>query len=54
MIDLHCDILPGIDDGALDLADSAAMAAQGGAVVEAREEVQIAGEVRRVVGGEGA
>ncbi|MGA8218901.1 MAG: CpsB/CapC family capsule biosynthesis tyrosine phosphatase [Solirubrobacterales bacterium] len=26
MIDLHCHILPGIDDGALDLADSLAMA----------------------------
>jgi protein-tyrosine phosphatase len=26
MIDLHCHILPGIDDGALDLADSVAMA----------------------------
>ena len=26
MIDLHCHILPGIDDGALDLEDSVAMA----------------------------
>ncbi len=26
MIDLHCHILPGVDDGALDLADSVAMA----------------------------
>ena len=26
MIDLHCHILPGIDDGAIDLADSVAMA----------------------------
>ena len=26
MIDLHCHILPGIDDGALDLADSLSMA----------------------------
>ena len=25
MIDLHCHILPGIDDGAFDLADSLAM-----------------------------
>lgn len=31
MIDLHCHILPGIDDGALDLADSVAMARQGAA-----------------------
>lgn len=29
MIDLHCHILPGIDDGAFDLEDSVAMAAQG-------------------------
>ena len=29
MIDLHCHILPGIDDGALDLEDSVAMARQG-------------------------
>lgn len=28
MIDLHCHILPGLDDGALDLADSVAMARQ--------------------------
>jgi protein-tyrosine phosphatase len=28
MIDLHCHILPGIDDGAVDAADSAAMAVQ--------------------------
>lgn len=28
MIDLHCHILPGIDDGALDLADSLGMARQ--------------------------
>ena len=28
MIDLHCHILPGIDDGAADLADSVAMARQ--------------------------
>lgn len=28
MIDLHCHILPGIDDGAVDLADSLAMARQ--------------------------
>ncbi len=28
MIDLHCHILPGIDDGALDLEDSVAMARQ--------------------------
>ena len=28
MIDLHCHVLPGIDDGALDLDDSAAMARQ--------------------------
>ncbi|MGE5283127.1 MAG: tyrosine-protein phosphatase [Chloroflexota bacterium] len=28
MIDLHCHILPGVDDGALDLADSVAMARQ--------------------------
>ena len=28
MIDLHCHILPGIDDGALDLADSVAMGSQ--------------------------
>lgn len=28
MIDLHCHILPGVDDGALDLADSLAMARQ--------------------------
>jgi len=27
VIDLHCHILPGVDDGALDLADSVAMAA---------------------------
>ena len=27
MIDLHCHVLPGVDDGALDLADSVAMAA---------------------------
>jgi protein-tyrosine phosphatase len=26
MIDLHCHILPALDDGALDLADSVAMA----------------------------
>ena len=26
MIDLHCHILPGVDDGALDMADSLAMA----------------------------
>ena len=31
MIDLHCHILPGIDDGAVDLADSVAMARQGAA-----------------------
>jgi protein-tyrosine phosphatase len=29
VIDLHCHILPGIDDGASDLADSIAMATQG-------------------------
>lgn len=29
VIDLHCHILPGIDDGAPDLADSIAMATQG-------------------------
>ena len=29
MIDLHCHVLPGVDDGALDLADSLAMARQG-------------------------
>lgn len=29
MIDLHCHILPGIDDGAADLEDSVAMAVQG-------------------------
>jgi protein-tyrosine phosphatase len=28
VIDLHCHILPGVDDGALDLADSVAMAGQ--------------------------
>ena len=28
MIDLHCHILPALDDGALDLADSVAMARQ--------------------------
>ena len=28
MIDLHCHILPGVDDGALDVADSLAMARQ--------------------------
>jgi protein-tyrosine phosphatase len=28
VIDLHCHILPGVDDGALDLADSVAMARQ--------------------------
>ena len=28
MIDLHCHILPGVDDGARDLDDAAAMAAQ--------------------------
>ena len=28
MIDLHCHLLPGVDDGALDLADSVAMARQ--------------------------
>ena len=28
MVDLHCHILPGLDDGALDLADSIAMARQ--------------------------
>jgi protein-tyrosine phosphatase len=31
MIDLHCHILPGIDDGALDLRDSAALARQAAA-----------------------
>lgn len=31
MIDLHCHILPALDDGARDLADSAAMAAQAAA-----------------------
>ena len=31
MIDLHCHILPGVDDGALDLRDSAAMARQAAA-----------------------
>lgn len=29
MIDLHCHVLPGVDDGALDLADSIAMARVG-------------------------
>ena len=29
MIDLHCHLLPGIDDGAVDLADSVALARQG-------------------------
>ncbi len=29
MIDLHCHLLPGLDDGAQDLADSVAMAMQG-------------------------
>jgi tyrosine-protein phosphatase YwqE len=28
VIDLHCHLLPGVDDGALDLADSLAMARQ--------------------------
>jgi protein-tyrosine phosphatase len=28
VIDLHCHILAGVDDGALDLADSVAMARQ--------------------------
>jgi len=28
VIDVHCHILPALDDGALDLDDSAAMAAQ--------------------------
>ena len=28
MIDLHCHILPGLDDGAADLDDAAAMASQ--------------------------
>ena len=28
MVDLHCHILPGVDDGALDLRDSAGMARQ--------------------------
>ncbi|MFP5388269.1 MAG: CpsB/CapC family capsule biosynthesis tyrosine phosphatase, partial [Thermoleophilia bacterium] len=28
MIDLHCHILPGVDDGSLDLADSLALARQ--------------------------
>jgi protein-tyrosine phosphatase len=31
MIDLHCHILPGVDDGALDIRDSAAMARQAAA-----------------------
>jgi protein-tyrosine phosphatase len=31
VIDLHCHILPGVDDGALDLADSLAMARQAAA-----------------------
>jgi protein-tyrosine phosphatase len=31
VIDLHCHILPGVDDGALDLRDSAAMARQAAA-----------------------
>lgn len=31
MIDLHCHILPGVDDGALDLRDSAGMARQAAA-----------------------
>jgi protein-tyrosine phosphatase len=31
LIDLHCHILPGLDDGALDLKDSAAMARQAAA-----------------------
>ena len=29
MIDLHCHLLPGVDDGAVDLADSLALARQG-------------------------
>jgi protein-tyrosine phosphatase len=37
MIDLHCHILPGVDDGSLDLADSLAMARQ--AVNEGIERV---------------
>jgi protein-tyrosine phosphatase len=31
MIDLHCHVLPGRDDGALDLEDSVAMARQAAA-----------------------
>ena len=50
MIDLHCHILPGVDDGALDLADSVAMArvaaADGISVVVATPHIRHDHDVR--------
>src|SRR6266540_3941951 len=50
LIDLHCHILPGIDDGALDLSDSLAMArvgaADGIAMIAATPHIRHDHEVR--------
>jgi tyrosine-protein phosphatase YwqE len=57
MIDLHCHILPGVDDGALDIRDSAGLARQAAAdevaetAVEGLSEEELARAPHRIVEG---